>query len=554
MRHKLFINDFQIPENDLYELESIDFQITRKRDNWNSEHRIAVIANPDDRFSVFYNYDFNNGTVIYARVILKYKSINGSEPIPDQVLTTIALDKNFTGFKFSDTILMTPTIEIDNIETNLDEHLTIRTSDMKIYSGRGLHKSTTYLVEDTNGHVYYKRERDEENLTSIKIKTNEFPKQKALLIKVQHHTDTNANSNYGVLPIFRDIHKTKILKVEVKDNTLYSNKPNCFKVTFRKPNVTKIEYQLFKKIAEKESLVENGKIDLETLKTIKTVLDPYLQYKLKVTVTTDDGMLYENSEVYNPYIANDKIIKRNKDLYYQPYNFKKNSKNTFGSRFLTQSNMNKCFLHLDKNKGYLTVEELNNDEVVFKKLITTLDISNMINNSGVKINYFDNNILTVSFIINTNNGLKQKVIVFRHCGYFDKEFKNITQLTSFNFTPITLTNGTVSNLIRLTNEKICFLENIDGVLTVRTFEPKTNIITNFLETNLDNNIDGELMSVDNEKSLFVNRKGEIFKLDFINSTTSKLQTVNADLLNTDSNGVIIGLFEVFENVKGQINY
>jgi len=275
MRHKLFINDFQI---------------TRKRDNWNSEHRIAVIANPDDRFSVFYNYDFNNGTVIYARVILKYKSINGSEPIPDQVLT-------------------------------------------KIYSGRGLHKSTTYLVEDTNGHVYYKRERDEENLTSIKIKTNEFPKQKALLIKVQHHTDTNANSNYGVLPIFRDIHKTKILKVEVKDNTLYSNKPNCFKVTFRKPNVTKIEYQLFKKIAEKESLVENGKIDLETLKTIKTVLDPYLQYKLKVTVTTDDGMLYENSEVYNPYIANDKIIKRNKDLYYQPYNFKKNSKNTFGSRF-----------------------------------------------------------------------------------------------------------------------------------------------------------------------------------------------------------------------------
>jgi len=159
-------------------------------------------------------------------------------------------------------------------------------------------------------------------------------------------------------------------------------------------------------------------------------------------------------------------------------------------------------------------------------------------------------LVVVSFIINTNNGLKQKVIVFRHCGYFDKEFKNITQLTSFNFTPITLTNGTVSNLIRLTNEKICFLENIDGVLTVRTFEPKTNIITNFLETNLDNNIDGELMSVDNEKSLFVNRKGEIFKLDFINSTTSKLQTVNADLLNTDSNGVIIGLFEVFENVKG----
>lgn len=104
-----------------------------------------------------------------------------------------------SGVKISDTIVGTPTVKINtSYEINFEGNLKITTSDFKMYSSIGKHLSTSWLVKDIEGNVLFKREKDVDNLTSIII-TEDIKLSDNFIVYVSHHSDTNADSNYGVI-------------------------------------------------------------------------------------------------------------------------------------------------------------------------------------------------------------------------------------------------------------------------------------------------------------------------------------------------------------------
>ena len=103
-----------------------------------------------------------------------------------------------SGVKISDTIVSTPKVRLkENFDYTVKGRVEVLSSDFKMFSSAGEHKSSSYLVTDIYGNHLYKRDNDEDNLTSIilpegiEIKDN-------FIVYVTHHSDTNADSNCGM--------------------------------------------------------------------------------------------------------------------------------------------------------------------------------------------------------------------------------------------------------------------------------------------------------------------------------------------------------------------
>lgn len=110
----------------------------------------------------------------------------------------IPLKGDQIGIKLSGTVIATPKVRYEiNYDSSEDGHLIISTSDMLLYGGIGIHSSTTYIITNVDGKEIYKREKDVNNLTSIILDAKLIEPNIAYIVKVLHHTDTNATSNYG---------------------------------------------------------------------------------------------------------------------------------------------------------------------------------------------------------------------------------------------------------------------------------------------------------------------------------------------------------------------
>lgn len=102
------------------------------------------------------------------------------------------------GVKISDTIVSTPTVIIGaSYLYNLDGNVMLKTSDFKMFSSSGLHKASSWVVKDVSGNTIFKREYDLDNLTSIILPDN-IKLEDNFIVYVRHHSDTNADSNYGM--------------------------------------------------------------------------------------------------------------------------------------------------------------------------------------------------------------------------------------------------------------------------------------------------------------------------------------------------------------------
>lgn len=105
---------------------------------------------------------------------------------------------NQEGVKISDTIVNTPTIIIGtSYQFNIDGNLMLKGSDFRMFSSAGVHKASTWVVKDLNGEILFKREYDTDNLTSI-ILPDKIKLENNFVAYLMYHSDTNADSNYGV--------------------------------------------------------------------------------------------------------------------------------------------------------------------------------------------------------------------------------------------------------------------------------------------------------------------------------------------------------------------
>jgi hypothetical protein len=146
--------------------------------------------------------DIDNDTAVYVRVRYYFgtKVSNWSR--------VAQINGDQKGFKLSNTIVATPriTIKLDYTLTT-DGEFIISTTPFEMHTGSGSHQYTTWEIYDTDGNAVYKRSKDSEFLTELRIRGSLLDPYKAYEIRVTHISSTNMCSNYGRL-IYNESIKT----------------------------------------------------------------------------------------------------------------------------------------------------------------------------------------------------------------------------------------------------------------------------------------------------------------------------------------------------------
>jgi len=167
----------------------------------------------DNLLNYKFTYDLGEDQPLYIRT--KYHFKKGDDEYESNWSKIIPLNVRDTGIKMSSVMIVTPKVTVRPVYDDvITGELEITTSDYLLYAGTGSHKATTYVIETLNGEEVYRREYDEDNLTSLKIDLSILDKNKIYVVKVKHHSLTNAESNYG----------KAILKLTSELNNLYELK------------------------------------------------------------------------------------------------------------------------------------------------------------------------------------------------------------------------------------------------------------------------------------------------------------------------------------------
>lgn len=170
---------------------------------------IANVLSNTNLYEMKFTLDISDDDTVY--VVTRYQYIK----IDEDGNALLDVDGNFiykfstpsaispvlgkqTGIKISDTIVSTPVVRLkENFDYSVNGRVEVTSSDFKMFSSAGAHKSSSYLVTDIYGNHLYKRDNDEDNLTSI-ILPEGIELKDNFIVYVMHHSDTNADSNYGM--------------------------------------------------------------------------------------------------------------------------------------------------------------------------------------------------------------------------------------------------------------------------------------------------------------------------------------------------------------------
>lgn len=187
-----------------------------------------------------FEYDMLDTQALYVRT--KYHYDNNRESNWSKIMP---LRGDQIGIKLSNTVINTPVVNAE-LTYNDNGTILITSSPYKLFAGVGAHRSTSYQVLDTDGVVYYNRDSDVDNLTSIEIPLSKLETGKSYIVKVKYTSDTNTDSNYGKY----------LLTLDTKDNSLFHldmpyyfvPKRNVwFKVTVYTPRYKSIDIRILDK-------------------------------------------------------------------------------------------------------------------------------------------------------------------------------------------------------------------------------------------------------------------------------------------------------------------
>jgi len=163
-----------------------------------------VTDNLDQPVYVRIQYNFSNNTSSkWSRVI----PVRG-----DQI-----------GLKLSSTVVLTPVVEAKIVVNNRSKNIVINAEPMKLYSGIGNHKSTSWYIIDSDNFEIFKREKDEDNLTNMTVDAGMLDSNKAYQVKVKYHTDTNTDSLFGKALLTTETSNNDLFDLKIKSNLLIDN-------------------------------------------------------------------------------------------------------------------------------------------------------------------------------------------------------------------------------------------------------------------------------------------------------------------------------------------
>jgi len=174
---------------------STSWQVSKIPDFTKQEYIVVESLNDElNLLSYKFRYDIKPNEPLYLRT-----KIHFNNDLEFEWSKIVPLHSDQIGIKLSSTVINTPRLEVNlSFSNNLNGYITVNTSIMSLYGGAGVHNSTSWFIADTDGKVVFDRQKDLNNLTTIKLPVKIFDKNKIYTIKARHHTDTNADSNYGV--------------------------------------------------------------------------------------------------------------------------------------------------------------------------------------------------------------------------------------------------------------------------------------------------------------------------------------------------------------------
>lgn len=139
-------------------------------------------------------------TELYARFKLHYDitTSDGTRRADTGWSSVVNLKGDMEGFKVSDVILATPKLFITKDSSGSRDVIKIDSSPMEVFIGYGDHDTTSWTVTDSDGKVLFQRKRSKELKLHLELDEADYAYNKVYIIKCQHHSTTNADSNPGV--------------------------------------------------------------------------------------------------------------------------------------------------------------------------------------------------------------------------------------------------------------------------------------------------------------------------------------------------------------------
>lgn len=307
---KLTIDSPLLPANTGIRHESTSYQVSKIPDFTKSEFIIfESIKDSLNLTTIKVPLTVGSDQNLYFRT--KYHFTGGGE---SRWSRTIPVKGDQIGIKLSSTIICTPTItyELNYLDKDIGE-IVINTSPLKLFAGTGNHYATSYEVTTIDGETIYKRDLDQDNLTSISLDIRLIEVNKAYVVKAKHHTDTNESSNYGksLLNIrtdesslfdvfmYHDLVPEKWLYLELK---LYTNKYSTADV------IITDEYG---------NIVARNELQKTKTPRIYTgALKPFYTYSVKVRIRLINGEYTSYKTVRKSIIRENTLIDYNYNLSY----------------------------------------------------------------------------------------------------------------------------------------------------------------------------------------------------------------------------------------------
>lgn len=139
-------------------------------------------------------------TELYARFKLHYDitTSDGTRRADTGWSSVVNLKGDMEGFKVSDVILATPKLFITKYSSGSRDIIKIDSSPMEVFIGYGEHDTTSWTVTDSDGKILFQRKRSKELKLHLELDEADYAYNKVYIIKCQHHSTTNADSNPGV--------------------------------------------------------------------------------------------------------------------------------------------------------------------------------------------------------------------------------------------------------------------------------------------------------------------------------------------------------------------
>lgn len=263
-----------------------------------------------------------------------------------------------TGIHISDAIINTPKLDLKKDYSNdVTGELILEGSEFKMFTSVGNHNASTWTIKDIHGKVLFNREKDTENLTSIKLPSS-VTNNINFIAEVTYYSDTNAISNSGKFYNLKENKKSTLFSVD-KIGRLIIGRPLYFKINLKTikfesydvvvKNMHGVIVKEFTELTNLSPKIETSDLNLSELYTFEFRLD--IGNELTDTISISD-------------IASDKMVNYdpNKE-YLNQYDYK---------QLLMTNGKTSQFSYQLYNGVILLIENMSNEIVFYKHVDDTL--------------------------------------------------------------------------------------------------------------------------------------------------------------------------------------